>query len=155
MSTQQQGSVLIEVVVGAAIFGVVALAFLGSFSALSMFHERDMLYIKADLLAEEGIEASRLIKDNGWNNLSSISSGNNEYLLLNGSSWSFTTVPEIVDGLFYRTIKVSKVSRDGSSNIVTLGGTVDPNTLLVESDVSWSYRNAASTVTYKTYVTNM
>lgn len=145
---------LIEVVVGAAILATVALAFFGSTSALGTLHERNMLYIKGDLLAEEGIEAMRLVKDSGWNNLASLPSGTPRYLLLGSAGWSITTTPEIVDGLFYRTVKVYQVFRDASANI-SVTGTPDPNTILLESNVAWSYHTATSTVTYKAYVTNM
>jgi hypothetical protein len=76
-------------------------------------------------------------------------------LALATSSWSATTTPEVVDGLFYRQFKLSSVSRDSSDDIVVVGGTVDVNTFLVESSVAWNARGATSTITYKTYVTNI
>jgi hypothetical protein len=152
---RHKGSVLLEVVVAASIMAVIALAFLGSFSVLTKIHERNMLYIKGDLLAEEGVEALRFVKASGWSSLSGLPSGASRYLSVGGSSWTITTTPEIIDAVFYRTVKVFQVSRDSSDNIVSSGGTVDPNTLLTEADVSWSYRGATTTVTYKTYVTNI
>ncbi|HVT75329.1 MAG TPA: hypothetical protein VHD69_02880 [Candidatus Paceibacterota bacterium] len=150
-----KGSVILEVVVAAAIMAVVALAFLGSFALLTRVHERNMLFIKGDLLAEEGLEAMRFIKAAGWSNLSAIPSGGARYLAVGTSTWGVTTTPERVDGDFYRTIKVYSVFRNSSDDIVTSGGTVDSNTLLTESSVSWSYRGATTTATYKTYVTNI
>lgn len=146
---------ILEVVVAASIMAVVALAFLGSFAVLTRVHERNMLFIKGDLLAEEGLEAMRFIKAAGWNNLSGIPSGTARYLAVGVSAWSVTTTPERIDGDFYRTIRVYQVSRNSSDDIVASGGTVDANTLLTESSVSWSYRGATTTVTYKAYVTNI
>jgi|SRR5581483_2963275 len=155
MRLQNGGSVLLEVIIGAAILAAVALSFLGSFAVLSRVHERNMLYIKGDLLAEEGIEALRLIKGAGWSNLLGISTLGTRYLTVGDSTWGVTTTPEVIDGSFFRSIKVTPVSRSATDDITTSGGTVDTNTLLLESDVSWSYRNSTSTATYKSYVTNI
>lgn len=150
-----KGSSLVEVVVVAAVLGAVAAAFFGSYSALSRFHQKNMLSIKGGLLAEEGLEALRLIKDNGWSNLSSLPSGVSRYLALGMSAWSVTTTPEVVDGAFYRSFKVFPASRDASDDIVSSGGAVDPDTLLLESSVSWDWRGSTTTVKYQTYVTNL
>lgn len=155
ISFHTKGSVMVEVVVVSAIISVVSLAFLGTLATLSRFHQKDMLSIKGGLLAEEGLEAVRYIKGGGWTALSSLPLNTSRYLALATSSWSATTTPEIVDGLFYRSFRLSAVYRDGSDDIVSSGGTLDPNTLFAESVVSWRWRNATSTTSYKTYVTNI
>ncbi|MDO8579244.1 MAG: hypothetical protein Q7R72_00020 [bacterium] len=149
------GSTLTEVVVVTAILSVVSLVFLGTFATLSRFHEKDMLAIKGELLAEEGMEAIRLIKSGGWNILSSLPVGSTRYLVLAPSSWSVTMTPEIIDGIFYRSFRVYAVSRDVSDDIVTSGGTVDPNTLRVDVSVGWNWRNATSTANYQSIMTNI
>jgi hypothetical protein len=151
----ESGSGLVEVVVASAIISLVAVSFLGSFALLSRFHQRDMLAIKAQLAAEEGLEAIRLIKSSSWSSLSSIPVNQDRHFALATSSWSATTTVELIDGLFYRSFRLGAVSRDSSDSIVASGGTVDPNTLLVEVSVSWPWRAATSTVTYKTYVTSL
>jgi hypothetical protein len=155
ISFNTKGSVIIEVVVASAIISLVSLAFLGTLSTLSVFHQKDMLTIKGGLLAEEGLEAVRFVKGSGWSNLSNIPLNTSRYFTLATSSWSVTSTPEIIDGLFYRSFKLNQVSRDGNDDIVASGGTVDPNTFFAESSVSWRARNATTTITYKTYVTNI
>lgn len=150
-----KGSVIVEVVVASAIISAVSLAFLGTLATLSRFHQKDMLSIKGGLLAEEGLEAVRYIKGSGWTNLSSLPLDTPQYLALATSSWGATTTAEVVDGIFYRSFKLSAVYRDASDDIVSSGGTLDADTLFAESSVSWAWRNATSTVTYKTYVTNI
>ncbi|HEU0080556.1 MAG TPA: hypothetical protein VFQ72_00825 [Candidatus Paceibacterota bacterium] len=149
------GSGLVEVVVGAAILSVVALAFLGTLSLLARFHQRDMLAIKGSLLAEEGIEAVRYIKGSGWAALASLPKDQDRYLEIAPASWKATTTPEIVDGAFYRSFRLSQVRRDASDVIVASGGTVDPGALLVSSTVSWNWRGATTSVTYTAYVTSI
>jgi type II secretory pathway pseudopilin PulG len=151
----QSGSGLVEVVVASAIMSLVAVAFLGAFAALSRFHERDMLAIKGQLLAEEGLEALRFMKGSGWSALSALPVGQERYFALATSSWSATTSPETVDGVFQRSFVLEAVSRDASDSIVSSGGMVDPNILKARVSVSWLWRNATSTASYETYVTNL
>ncbi|MEK7607762.1 MAG: hypothetical protein AAB484_02485 [Patescibacteria group bacterium] len=151
----KKGSTLIEIVVVTAILALVSLAFLGTFTALSQFHYKDMLIIKGELLAEEGIEALRFVKESGWNNLSSIPSGSKRYLSLAPSAWSITTNPEVVDGEFFRYFRVYEVLRDASDDIVSSSGTIDPDTLLLDVSVDWNWRGSTTTANYKSYITNI
>ena len=153
--TKTKGSTLLEVLVVTGVLASIALAVLGTLSTLSRFHEKNMYKIKGQLLAEEGIESLRFVKASGWNNLSSLSSGQAQYLDLGISSWGVTTTPEIIDGLFWRIVKVHQVNRDSNDDIVSIGGTLDSNTLLLESIVSWSVRGATSTAMYQSYITNI
>jgi hypothetical protein len=151
----RKGSGLVEIVVAGAILSAVSLTFLGTLSLLSRFHQKDMLTIKGQLLAEEGLEALRLMKGAGWSVLSSMPTGTARYLALGSSSWTATTTPEVVDGQFSRSFMLSQVRRGATDDIVSSGGTVDPNTLLAEVTVSWLWRSATSSVTYRTYVTSL
>ena len=144
-----------EVVVASAILAMVAVAFLGTIATISRFHEKDMLVIKGELLAEEGLEVLRFIKKDGWAALSAIPSGDTRYLALSGSAWSVTNTPETVDGLFSRSFKVYDVARDGADNIVSVGGSVDPDTRLFEVTVTWTWRSNLVTSVYQTYMTNL
>jgi type II secretory pathway pseudopilin PulG len=153
--TKTKGSTLLEVLVVTGVLASIALAVLGTLSLLSRFHQKDTLAIKGQLLAEEGVEALRFIKSSGWSSLSGIPSGSLRYLALSVSSWGVTTTPEVVDGEFWRTVKVYQVTRDATDDIVSSGGIVDPNTLLLESAVSWSWRGATSTASYQSYITNL
>lgn len=154
-SNARRGSGLVEIVVAGAILSAVSLTFLGTLALLSRFHQKDMLTIKGQLLAEEGLEALRLMKGAGWGALSSLPTGTTRYLALGSSSWSATTTPEVVDGQFSRSFTLSPVYRGATDDIVSSGGTADPNTLLAEVTVSWLWRSATSSVTYRTYVTSI
>lgn len=151
----ERGNSLVEVVIGAAILSTVSLAFFGTLSVLAGFHQKDMLSIKGSLLAEEGLEALRSIKGAGWANLSSIPTGQTRYLSLAPSSWGATTTPEVVDGLFYRSFRLSQARRNSSDDIVSSGGTIDPGTLLADVSVAWKWKGSTTTITYKAYVTSI
>lgn len=150
-----RGSTLLEVLVVAGILASIALGVFGSLSLLSRFHQKNMLTIKGQLLAEEGIEAVRYLKASGWSTLSNIPKDTPRYLAVLPSSWSVTTTPEVIDGAWYRSFILTSVYRDASSDIVSSGGTVDPNTLLITSSVSWAWRGSTSTASYQSYITNL
>ena len=150
-----KGSTLLEVLVVAGILSAVCLSFIGTFVAVSRFHEKNMLAIKAELIAEEGLEALRLIKGDDWEGLSALTSGTTYYFYLATSSWSVTSTPEVIDGEFYRSFRPYAVYRDASDDIVSSGGTIDPGTLLFDVSVHWPWRGATTTANYKTYMTNL
>jgi len=110
--------------------------------------------LTASSLLEEGIEAVKFLRDDSWtDNIATLTSGTSYYLAYS-SGWSLTTTPS-TSGIFSRTIVVSDVYRDGSDDIVELGGVLDPGTKLVTVEVSWQSRNGSSTRNLKTYITNL
>jgi type II secretory pathway pseudopilin PulG len=150
-----KGSTLLEVLVVAGILSAICLSFIGTFVTVSRFHEKNMLAIKAELLAEEGLEAIRLIKSDDWAGLSALTSGNTYYFNLATSSWSVTSTPEVIDGEFYRSFRPYSVNRDVSDDIVSSGGATDPDTLLFDVSVYWQWRGATTTANYRAYMTNL
>jgi len=145
---------LAELIVAAAIITTMLVAVVQAFGISETLQNQQIPMVKAQLLAEENLEVLRLIRNTGWGNLSSLPLNTKEYLYFSGSAWSVTTTPEIIDGIFYRSFTVSSVERDSSSDIVSSGGTLDPNTLFASSTVSWLSSNATSSVSYGDYFMN-
>jgi len=109
----------------------------------------------ATLFAQEGIEAARSIKKQGWTIpfLATDCTGGCGISVSGGVwVWSGTTNTKPP---FLRTIVVSSVSRDGSGTIVSSGGVDDPDTKKVTVTVTWSVSpTRPETVTLVTYLTN-
>lgn len=111
--------------------------------------------IQAAFLAEESLEVVRFLRDSSWdNNISTLSAGVDYYPVFDGSAWTLSNSTSTV-GIFYRKINLSEVYRDINDNIVTTGGTLDQNTYLITSTVSWQERNATSTKIISTYITDV
>jgi len=89
---------------------------------------------RASFLATQGLEASRTIKDDQWANLTLGVHG----LVQVAGNWQFSGTNDLTDNLYLRTITVSPVNRDGSNNITSSGGTLDPRTRKVTVTVSWN-----------------
>lgn len=109
----------------------------------------------ATFYATEGLEAVKSIRNQGWTTpflASSCSAGCG--ISASGGLWAWNGTNNIKTP-YTRTITVSAVGRDGSGNIVSSGGTDDPNTKKVTSTVTWNFTTARpETVSLVAYVTN-
>ncbi len=132
-------------------------AVMGSFSLNRLGDEET----EATLFAQEGIEAARSIKNQGWD-VPFVSTrdekGCSDGCGLDTPSgyWRFSDSPgQNTKGKFTRQITVVDISRDGDGAIVESGGTDDPNTKKVTSAVNWNFTvtrpNAVTLTTYLTY----
>lgn len=145
----QKGLSLIELMVAMAFFvlvvsGVIFLV-LDAYSANRQGAERT----RATLIAQEGLEAARSIKDRGWKYLTTGVYGVND---VNGF-WDFGAGQDSIDQ-FTRQVKVENVSRQ-NGEIVASGGTVDFDTKKVTSEVDWNFTPLRpSHVSLETYFTN-
>ena len=148
---------VIEALVAAAI---IAIGLVGIETTYTLYVRSTGSLLKstqAMLLAEEGIEATKLIRDNGWStSIGTYSVGTPYYLTFSGNMWSLSTlmVPE-VDHTFFRTTTFSAVNRAANDQIVVGAGTNDPNTRLAVVQVSWVDNSATSSVSLSTYVDNL
>jgi len=155
----KNGSSLVEIVVAIFIFTVV-LGLLINISSTYLSSSGDNLNIaKGAYLAEEGIEAVKIIRDSGWSNISSLSNNTNYYLYFNTSSstniWQATTSALIIDSIFARTFVLNPVYRDSNGRIINSGGTLDANTEQVVVSVSWPSKASTMTKSLSTYIANI
>ena len=131
----QRGFSVIEVLLAAALFAIFSTGIIGvvlqGFDANRLGSEQTI----ANQYASEGIEAARSIKNQTYTNLvNSAGSG----IGRNGSGvWAFAGANNVLSK-YTRVLTVADVQRDLSGNIVSSGGTTDPNTKKVTSTVSWN-----------------
>lgn len=150
------GSALLEVLFGISVVSIVLLSLLGAYNVYLKNAFRLTEKVQASFLAEEGIEAVRVIRDSGWDSgLGSLVSNTPYYFSFEGGTWKATTTSVVVDSRFWRTFRVSAVNRDQNDDIMIGGGASDPNTKKVEVAVSWYSGGATSTVSISTYITNL
>lgn len=140
--------------VGAAVVSLVLLsmgvAFNNSLKASRAVGKK----IQANLLAQEGMEAARLMRDNSWQNISSLSDGNNYYLAWSSGAWATTTDNFFIDGVFERKLTVLNVYRDGNDDIAQ-SGTLDPNAKKVTVSVSFQDGFSTTTESVSAYIFNL
>lgn len=146
---------IVEVIVAMGLFVIIAttavVTVAGTFSTNRLGDEET----HATLIAQKGLEAARSMKNQGWTTPflgTSCTSGCGISLGSGVYSWLGTGNTAVQ---YTRVINVSDVERDGSGDIVTSGGTVDPNTKKITSTVTWNFTPSRSnTVAVSTYVTD-
>lgn len=150
---------VVEVLVAATIISTVIFSLFNVFVLATRLSEEAGNKIKANFLAEEGLEVVRYLRDASWQaNLSNLNAGTNYYLAFDNiaSRWGIgMTNPGSVDGVFTRTVTAGNVSRDSNDNIVTSGGTNDPNTKKINVQISWLVHGATASTTLSTYLADI
>lgn len=112
--------------------------------------------IQTAYLLEEGVEATRLLRDKGWStNIAPLSTTTTYYFAFTGGTWATTTTPQYVDGRFLRSMAIRDVQRNASTDDITSSGTYDPYTKLVTVTVSYRGREATTTRTLSTYISDL
>ena len=145
---------LIEVLVAVGVILIIVLGIITSFGLLLRYGLSNIERTQAVYLAEEGVEAIKIIRDTSFDNLSSLSLDTDYSFEFTGNTWVSTTTPEYIDEQFLRTFNVGEVKRDSNDDISD-AGTVDPNILLLEVEVEWKNRTGTSTERIITYITNL
>ena len=153
----QSGFSVVEIILACALFmifsGASIVVVLQGFDANRTATEM----IIANQYASEGIEAVRSIRNQSYANLvatsgTGLARGASNTWTFSGTSNTNTFSPV---GKYSRVIVISSVSRDASGNIVSSGGTVDPNTMRVRATVTWSHTpTRVDSVIQTTYLTN-
>jgi len=145
------GFSLVEVILATAIFTIMAVSgvtiILHSFSVNKLGEEES----NAHLYAQEGIEAVRSIKNRAWGNLTAGTYG----LATTGNQWNFLGTSD-TKLKYTRAVIISSVNRDGLGNIVDSGGTIDPDTMKVTTNVNWDFSEArtGNNISLVTYLSN-
>ncbi len=146
---------MIEMIVGAAVLSTALLGISTFFQATLKVSNTTKAAIQGDYLLEEGIEALKLLRDTNYtNNLKTLTTGVDHYLLWSGSAWATTTVNTFIDGQFERKFTIANVNRDSTDDIAPVG-TLDTNTKLITVYVSWNVKGATTTRHISTYITNL
>ena len=156
---REKGMGLIEILIVVAILGI-------GFSAIISFlifsrgvSHQTIRNTEATSLAEEGIEAVRRMRDQGWTaNIASETVGINYYPVISGISpsqfWTLSgTNPGVINNLYTRTVRFDNVYRDGNDDIAD-SGDLDPNTKKLTVRVSWQEGSRNKEVVLTTYITN-
>lgn len=153
-SKNKMGIGAVEIVIGSAIISLVLLSVGSAFNSSLKGSRAVAKKTQANFLAQEGIEAVRIFRDNGWQNVSNLSDGGNYYLAWSAGAWATTTNNVFIDGTFERKFTVLNAYRDGNDDIAQ-SGTIDPNTKKVTVSVSWREGLSTTTESISAYLINI
>ena len=140
---------MVEILVAISIVVVSILAAM-AVAQKSMAVSRQALYSsQAVFLLEEGAEAVRILRDNGWANISGLETSTTYYPVFSEGAWSLSATSTQV-GIFTRTVTVAAVNRNSTTGDIDAGGDDDPGTKLITITVSWPEggQNVSRTISF-------
>lgn len=148
--TVQPAFSLIEILLGLTLFAIFASGIFYLSADTVDYDVRQNLKSEAMRYAQEGLEATRMIRNVDFLELTSGDHG----FQYSGDAWAFSGTSETINQFYTRTVTVSDVYRDGSNNIA-VSGTLDAFTKKVLSTVSWTWRGfLPQSVSLTTYLTD-
>ena len=117
---------------------------------------RDSYLTEALYLVKSNVEQSRSVRDEDWTLISGLTIGN-QYSFLSDESVPQKIITQggaEIKGRYTVWITTSAVQRDAEDNIVSVGGTVDPDILKINSSASWLENGTTKQVTVSEYLVN-
>lgn len=136
---KQKGISIVEVIIAIAVVSTVFFA-IAQVSILALRASADKnTKAKALVIAQEGMEAARSIRDASWaTNIANLNFGAVYYITASSSQWAFTQInPGLIENKFTRTVVLDNTSRNINDDIIDTGGTNDVYTKKVTVTVSW------------------
>ncbi len=152
----RRGFSLVEVVVAIALLLAIFLSVNGYFRTALDVSDTTTRHIQSTYLAEEGIEAIRSLRDDGWTtNIIPLSTTTTYYLYWTGSQWTPTTTPQTVEKLYTRSFVIRDIFRDANYDIAS-AGTFDRDTKRFVFSVAWpTTSGGVATETAETIIGNL
>ncbi len=153
----KKGSGIVEVLFSVSIILVTLGSLIGAYIFYFQLSVSKLNSTSAIFLAEEGIEAVRLMRNDDWDGNIALLDMNTEYhLIFEDFMWNITASPQLIDETFSRTVTLEEVYRDGDGMIDDAGGgSIDENTVKVTSKVSWSGILGESEKEMSAYIPNI
>lgn len=152
----QKGFGLIEIIL---VVSVGMVTFLGIEQYLNLSLKaatQDLRQTEALYRAKSNLEQARAVRDEDWALISGLIAGN-QYSFLPSANTPQKIVTQTgtkIEGNYTVWITTSQVLRDASDDIVSVGGIVDPNTLKINSYVSWFENGATKQIAISEYLVN-
>lgn len=156
-NSKQNGYGLVEIIIVVTIGAMVFLAVSGCLNSFLKLAIQNTNTTEALFLAKSSLEQARAVRDENWENISSLTLGDSYYFISDMGSpakW-ITQAGTRSEGKYTAWMIISEVQRDDSDNIVSVGGTyTDSNTFKITSNVSWSTADGAKQIELFEYLTN-
>lgn len=145
---------MVEILIVISIISVSIIAFM-AVAQKSIYISRQSTHTtQAGFLLEEGAEAVRILRDNAWSNISTLTPSANYYPTFSSGTWILSSTPGVV-GIFTRTVSMENVKRDNTTSDISSIGTDDPGTKLITVTVSWMEGGTTITKTLPFYITDI
>ncbi len=156
MKLSSRGISIVEIIVAAAIISVSVVGIVGAIQVYLKIVYENTRETQAVLLLDETAEALQYLRDTSYaTNFATTTSSVTYTLYWNGTGYQLATSTITLPYNMSRTLTLSAVNRDGGDQIVTSGGTVDPDTKKATITIAWLYKNATTTITSEVLIHDM
>lgn len=160
------GFSLIEVIIACAIISFVVFGLVSISTKSIQISNQSLRQSQTVLLIEEGVEAVKSIRDDGWGNISSFSNDLEYYLFFNTTTnkWNLFDsdnpqngyIPIYpIDSIFTRKVIFGEVYRDSTTDDISSSGYLDENTKSVSIIVSFDGHNGQIIKSLDFYISNI
>ncbi len=139
----EKGFNLVEIVIATGIISLSLVSIIAIAGRSIAVSHRALNTYTAALLLEEGSEATRIVRDDSWATISSLTAGDTYYPLFDSATntWSLSTNPADGQvGAYTRSIVPSNVVRNAGDDI-DVSGTLDTGTRFFTETVTWRESN--------------
>ena len=146
-----EGFGLIEIIIVTAVVTVALFAFLQAEVLSIKLLRSEKENLEATLLAQESLEAVRLLRDESWtNHITTLANGTRYYPFVENNKWKLTaTSPGLINNKYDRYVLFEEVRRDAQDKIA-ISGSVDAGTRKATAYVEFG----GKTKTITAYLTN-
>lgn len=148
------GFMMVEILVAASIITASVLAAMAVAQKSIQVSYQALHASQASFLLEEGAEVVRIMRDNGWSNVSGLDTSTNYYPLFSSGTWTLSPNVSQV-GIFTRKVNMANVKRNGTTGDISGTGTDDNGTKLFTVTVSWLEGGRTITKTLQFYITDI
>jgi len=147
------GQAIVEMIVSIALAAIIIAGITQIVTASIKANQLNKHKTQALNLAQGGMEITRNIRDNNWDNLANLEIDIGYHPVQGIDGWTLASGSEII-GQFTRAITIQNVYRGGDNNIVELGETPDPESRKITSQVSWQEKGKDYNISLMTYLVN-
>ena len=143
-----QGFSLLEIIVATAMLSIFLVSISVQFKKILEVGVLSTRSIQTNFLLEEGLEAVKSLRDESWSGkIANLKVGTVYYLSWNGTKWTSTTAPLVIDNTFTRSFTIASTTRDVNYDIVSVGGTDDIGARKVTMIVRHTPKNSITVIT--------
>lgn len=148
----QKGQSLVELLIAIGLATLILPALLTGLAAGRGGRAQQEQRLEASSYLKETQEAVRSIAQRGWSN---VQTNGTYHTTISGGRFVFASGPQTIDG-YSISVVIGDTYRDSSGAIASSGGTVDPSTKKVTTNVSWNtpFVSSVSTTSYYTRYKN-
>ena len=150
----EKGLGMVEIII---VIAVILVAFTAILQLLQFEAQTERLRreeLRAYALVTEYLEAVRAVRDDGWTNISGLSTSVDYYAQISSGAWEITTIDPGPTDSYSRWFVIDSVNRDLNDDIVSTGGTLDLDTLRVTAHIEWESAGTTTARDITTYLTN-